>query len=511
MTGSRDYWDLDFRVVFEAGPSSCLITDPNQPDNPIIFASRGFQRLTGYRAEEVLGRNCRFLHGKQTDPETVAALRAAICAGRECSAEILNYRKDGTTFWNALFVTPIRDERGKLLYFVGVQTDVTERRTLEQAFRQSQRVAAVGQFVGGVVHDFNNLLTIILGSCDLLRSDELLTDFARSTIGDIREAARRATSLTRQLLAFSRKQAMTPLVLDLNEILKDLNKMLMRLIGENIELSYNLFPAIWPVRLDPGQIEQVVVNLAVNARDAMPSVGKLSIETANVEWSAEDCRGFAERKPGRYVRLVVADSGSGMPPEVQARMFEPFFTTKEAGKGTGLGLAIVQSIVKQSGGYIDVVSAVGGGTSFAIYLPAVEDQVTREALDKDRPSRTAGAETILLVEDEEGIRRLARRALEKQGYAVLEAGDGQEALCVAQAHAGPLHLVVTDVVMPAMGGRQLVERLLVRFPAMKVLYMSGYGGDAVAEQGIDHPSQAILQKPFSSLDLLLKVRQLLDA
>ena len=329
--------------------------------------------MTGYRADEVLGRNCRLLQGRETEPDVVATVRSAIRDGRECSVELLNYRKDGTKFWNALFVTPVREEDQRLAYFVGVQADVTDRRALEQAFHQSQKMEAVGQLAGGVAHDFNNLLTIISGYSDIILSTTGTNDPVRESVKAISEAGARAASLTRQLLAFSRKTVLQPKVLDLNEVVHETEKMLRRLIGEDILLTAVLDPNISRVKADPGQLDQVLMNLSVNARDAMPRGGKLTLETRNVELDEQYAHRTPKSGPGQYVMLAVTDTGSGMTPEVKAHIFEPFFTTKGVGKGTGLGLAVVHGIVKQSGGHVEVYSELGLGTTFKLYFPAVED------------------------------------------------------------------------------------------------------------------------------------------
>jgi two-component system, cell cycle sensor histidine kinase and response regulator CckA len=497
--------------AIQAVSQGILITDASQPDNPIVFASPGFEQITGYTSQEAIGKNCRFLQGQDTDPAAIAKLREAIRELSPCSVELLNYRKDGTPFWNSVSITPIFDHGGMVNRFVGVLTNVSVRRDLEDQLRHSQKLEAVGQLAGGIAHDFNNLLTIIIGYCEAVQSTESLTESGQTMSGEITQAAYRAAGLTRQLLAFSRKQVLEPVILSLNELVGNLNKMLLRLITEDIELECRLAPAVWPVRLDPGQIEQVIVNLVVNARDAMPKGGRLTIESSNVEWSREDCRTISDREPGQYVKIMVSDTGSGLAPEIKARMFEPFFTTKEAGKGTGLGLAVVHGIVKQSDGHIDVISEVGVGTSMICYFPAVNKSASSVHLDKNYALEKRGSETILLIEDEEGVRRLARLALEKQGYTILEASNGRRALETADSYKGLLHLIVTDVVMPVMGGREVVERLLLRFPHLKVLYMTGYTDDAILLHGINHNSHALLQKPFSPSDLSRKVRSVLDA
>jgi two-component system cell cycle sensor histidine kinase/response regulator CckA len=498
------------KSAIEAVSEGILITDACQPDDPIIYASPSFTQLSGYPLEEVLGKNCLFLQGADTDPDVVWQMQEAIQARQPCTVEVLNYRKDGQTFWNSISIAPITDRSGIVKHIVCVQTEVTERRELENQLRQSQKMEGIGQLAGGVAHDFNNLLTIILGSCAEIRSTETLSEYGADTLDDIHHASQRAADLTRQLLAFSRKQLLNPVVLNLNEIITNIHKMALRLIGEDIELSWQPLPALWPVKLDPGQIEQVVLNLIVNARDAMPQGGRLSIKTANVEWSEDDCRLVPDRKPGSYVVLIIGDSGTGIPPAVKSRIFEPFFTTKEAGKGTGLGLSVVHGIVKQSNGYIEVNSHVDKGTSFMLYFPAVKERVQIAENGQATLPLKAGTETILLVEDEEGVRKIARLALERQGYTVLEAGNGQEALAAADTHHGVIEMILTDVVMPVMSGRQLAKILSARFPRSKVIYMTGYTDDAIIRQGLSHDSHALLKKPFSMLELVQKVQTVMS-
>jgi PAS domain S-box-containing protein len=389
--------------------------------------------------------------------------------------------------------------------------DVTERRSLEEQLRQSQKLEAVGQLAGGVAHDFNNLLTVITGYSDLslrrLDKDNPL----RSNLEEIRKAGERAASLTRQLLAFSRKQVLQPKVLQLNAIVADVDKMLRRLIGEDIDSLTVLEPSLGQVKADPGQIEQVILNLAVNARDAMPKGGKLTIETANVYLDNQYVRRHTAILPGHYVMLAVSDTGCGIDAETQVRMFEPFFTTKEQGKGTGLGLSTVYGIVKQSGGNIWVYSEVGKGTTFKIYLPRI-DGVTEMNEARDTPAELPqGRETVLLTEDEEQVRQMIRKILEMNGYHVLEASGGDEALAIYKQHEGQIDLIMTDVVMPQMSGRELAQSLEVLHPGIKVLYMSGYTDDAIVRHGLLDQEIAFLQKPFTPDALMRKVREVLDA
>ncbi|MBI2502107.1 MAG: PAS domain S-box protein [Candidatus Latescibacteria bacterium] len=386
--------------------------------------------------------------------------------------------------------------------------DLRTLKAMEQQLSQSQKMEAIGQLAGGVAHDFNNLITIISGYSDIMLRALSPAHPHHPHLKEIQQAADRGAGLVRQLLAFSRKQVLAPKVLDLNTVVKDLEKMLHRLIGEDVELVTKLAPDLGQVKVDPGQMEQVLINLAVNARDAMPQGGKLIIETSNTELDETYAARHAIVKPGPYVLLAVSDTGTGMDEETQKHIFEPFFTTKELGKGTGLGLATVYGLVKQSGGYIWVYSEPGKGTSFKIYLPRVEEGVVQAV--REEPLQVGrGAETVLLVEDERALRELAVFILREAGYTVLEAGRGDEALQLSAAHQGPIHLVVTDMVMPGMSGRVLVERLVTSNPELKVLYMSGYSEEVVERQGALGAGAVFLHKPFISSALLLKVREAL--
>ena len=402
---------------------------------------------------------------------------------------------------------------GKGTTFELFSEDVTERRALEHQLQQSQKMEAVGRLAGGVAHDFNNLLMVISGYSEFLLDRLGLDPALRGPAQEIASAAVRATSLTRQLLAFSRKQMLAPKILDLNGIVTENLKMLTRMIGEDIDLVMVPSADLGTVRADAGQIEQVIMNLAVNARDAMPSGGKLTIETSNVSLDEDYARFHAPLKPGNYVMLAISDTGAGMDSETQSHIFEPFFTTKGL-KGTGLGLSTVYGIVKQSGGYIWVYSEQGKGTTFKIYLPRVADAV-ETALPVAAPAESAaaepGTETILLVEDEANLRYLARQFLEKQGYRVVEAADGAAAIQIAVAHEGTIHLLLTDVIMPGMNGRELAQRISEIRPNVKVLYMSGYTENVIGRNGTLDAGVRLLQKPFTLRDLKSKVREVLDS
>jgi two-component system, cell cycle sensor histidine kinase and response regulator CckA len=392
-----------------------------------------------------------------------------------------------------------------------VNRDISERRHLEEQFRQVQKMEAVGRLSGGVAHDFNNLLGVMIGYAEFLQERMEPSNALRGSVDEILKAGKRAAALTRQLLAFSRQQVLDPKVLDLNFVVGDMEKLLRRLIGEDVRLATILSPGLGRVKADQGQLEQVLLNLAVNARDAMPQGGKLIIETENMEMDDEFVRRYPYPvKAGPYVCLKVTDTGTGMDPETKARAFEPFFTTKEKGKGTGLGLSTVYGVVKQSGGYIDIESSLGVGTKFKIYLPRVEEPLTVERTAFDPTASHEGTETILLAEDETSLRKLTRDTLELCGYKVLAASDGVEALKMSEAHSGSIDLVLTDVVMPEMGGRALVQELLNRRPDIKVVFMSGYAGQGIGTPGPIAPNSLFLAKPFTREMLTRKIREILD-
>jgi PAS domain S-box-containing protein len=496
--------------AMESISEGIVITDPSLPDNPIIYANPAFERITGYGKQDVLGRNCRFLRGRDTSLEAVEKIRDAIERQVPVRVELLNYRASGMPFWNALTIAPLRDARGRLTHFVGVLSDVSERKKLEGEYAQAQKMESIGRLAGGVAHDFNNLLTVILGYGETLLEELEPETPPREMVAAIADAGHRAAALTSQLLAFSRKQAFEPVALNINQLIVDLGKILPRLIGEDIEIHTSLTPNLASVRVDPNQIGQLVMNLAVNARDAMPAGGTLTLETQNVYLDKRYARIRPEVKPGHYVLLAVGDTGRGMTEQVKARLFEPFFTTK--GRGTGMGLATVFGIVKQSGGHIAAFSELGRGATFKIYLPQADEAEAAAhapAIADDEAPR--GDETILLVEDDETVRNVARRFLESAGYTVLTAENGARAMEVSGQYSGPIHLLATDVVMPEMSGRRLSERLSVCRPEMRVLYISGHGDDTIVHHGVLEEGVSLLQKPFSQRALLRRARALLDA
>ncbi len=419
-------------------------------------------------------------------------------------------RRDGRLLTVQLSVRAVRNAAGRVDYYETFVRDVTDQRRLQQQVLQSQKMEAVGRLAGGVAHDFNNLLTVITSYSDLLLEDLAPGDAKRDDLEQVRKAADGAAALTRQLLAFSRQQVVEPRVVSLNTVVEGLQKILRRVIGEDIEVTIALAPDLESVRADVGQLEQVLMNLVVNARDAMPTGGRLTVETANVEHDPEYARDREAAAVRRFAMLAVTDTGCGMDEATKARIFEPFFTTKETGKGTGLGLATVYGIVKQAGGFIWVYSEPGQGTSFKIYLPAVDATAERTTAAATTPA-PRGTETVLLVEDAAAVRAVTKQILERQGYTVLEAPDGEAGLRLAQRHRGVIHLLLTDVVMPRVGGRELAEQLARLRPDVKVLYASGYTDDSVVRHGILESGTAYLQKPFSPESLARKVRDVLDA
>jgi PAS domain S-box-containing protein len=472
--------------------------------NPALVTSLGYDS-----AADLIGRNLSTLYADGQQWFVLADQLRTQESFEGLTAEWT--RKDGSITAVRLSGRAIRDERKNVTFEIFTE-DVTERRALEQQLRQAQKMEAIGRLAGGIAHDFNNLLMVISGYSEFLL-DRLGPDQAlRGPAKEISSAAERATSLTRQLLAFSRKQMLTPKVIDLNAVVTENLKMLTRLIGEDIDLVMIPGAELGPVKADPGQIEQVILNLAVNARDAMPQGGRLTIETANVTLDESYARLHAPVQPGDYTMLVITDTGIGMDTETQSRIFEPFFTTKGT-KGTGLGLSTVYGIVKQSGGYIWVYSEPGRGTSFKVYMPHVTAEevaaVEKPAAPAVVPLETA-RETILVVEDEVNLRRLTRQFLENQGYTVLEAADGAEAVQICVAHQGIIHLLLTDVIMPGMNGRELAHRVSEIRPNMKVLYMSGYTENAIGHNGTLDAGITLLQKPFTLHALKAKVREVID-
>jgi PAS domain S-box-containing protein len=492
--------------------SSCTL------DGKILSWNQGAERLYGYTASEVIGKLPPSIRGEGE----LASLLARVAEGERLQeVDAVRRRKDGTTVVVSLTVSPMRAADGAVIGAAIISRDVSERRRAEKAesslrmaeeqLRQAQKLEALGQLAGGVAHDFNNLLSVMLGYTSILMDDLPKTDPAHADVHEIHEAGVRATELTRQLLAFSRRQLLSPRVIDVDVVIARVERMLRRTLGEDIQLLLTRTGERLTVNADPGQLEQVLLNLALNARDAMPGGGRLTVETSHVDLTEEEASrmGLA---PGTFVSITVTDNGVGMDEATRERIFEPFFTTKELGKGTGLGLSTVFGIVKQSDGHVLVRSTPREGTSFQLLLPATDapaEGVSAPPPASEQPARTD--ETVLLVEDEDQVRALARNILRRAGYKVLEAANGGEALLIAEQHDGPLDVMITDVVMPRMGGHRLALRLQELRPTMKVLYMSGYTDDTMLQHGIKLGELAFLAKPFTPMSLTRKLREVLEA
>ncbi len=499
-----------FACIFEFAPDAIMMTNRQ---GTITLVNQRAEQIFGWRREELVGQPVELLVPKESS-DSHAALQERyrqsptvrmMAAGQQ---NLRAARKDGTDFPVEISLSPMESKEGGMV--VAVVRDLTARVQLEAQLRQSQKMEAVGRLAGGIAHDFNNQIFVINGYCDLLLGEAAGQPAFLEPLVEIKKAARRSAALTAQLLAFSRKQVLQPKVLDLNAELMEVETMLRRLIGEDVQLTFVLGDDVGHVKVDPNQLQQVVMNLAVNARDAMPHGGQLTIETNNVELDEAYAQSRLEVTPGPYVLLSVSDTGHGMDRETLARIFEPFFSTKGPGKGTGLGLATALGVVKQSGGHIAVYSEPGQGTTFKIYLPRVDEPVetTERRVTEEL---TGGSETILLVEDETAVRELVRRVLAERGYQVLPAADGREALQLVERYDGPIHLLLTDVVMPEMSGSQLAERLKAVHPDTRVIYMSGYTENAIVHHGVLAAGLAFLPKPSPTDVLVRKVRAILDA
>ncbi len=495
-------------AALDAAVDAVVITDAT---GTIEWVNPAFGRLTGYSAAEAVGRNPReLLRSGRHSREFYAEMWTTILSGHAWHGEVVNRRKNGTEYTEEQTITPIVDAGGRITHFVAIKRDATERLVLQARLRQSQKMETVGQLASGIAHDFNNLLAVIIGLGELVAGDLAEVDPIRDDIMQMLDAAQSAATLTKQLLAFSRQQLLSPVVLNFNTVLTTSERLLRRLLRDDIEFVVTPAPDLGNVYVDAGQMTQVIVNLAVNARDAMPDGGRLSISTQNVTIDAEyAAQAEADVPLGDYVRIDVTDTGIGMDDATRRRVFEPFFTTKAAGKGTGLGLATVYGIVKQSKGFIWVYSEPGQGTRFHIYLPIVDDAPGVVA-PRLAGSTARGSETILLVEDNRSLFDLTKRLLESGGFAVIGATSGAEALRLIERQEQPIHLLLTDVVMPGMSGPQIAEDATRARPALKVVYMSGYTDDEVVRHGVLDSSIAFINKPFTRDSLLLKIREVLD-
>jgi two-component system, cell cycle sensor histidine kinase and response regulator CckA len=476
-----------------------------------LYVSPQIETITGYTPEEWLAESRNWTrHVPQEDHEVIRAAEAGCVRGEKFQADYRIVRKDGSIIWvsDTAVVVSGSDSHPVM---EGIIVDITERKALENQLQQSRRMEAVGRLAGGIAHDFNNLLTIIKGYAELALQRSGTSPEIRADVLQVENAAERASALVRQLLAFSRKQVLQPKIIDLNSIVLGLEKLLGRLLGENIEMVTRCAGNAANVKADPAQVEQVLMNLVVNARDAMPKGGRLTVETDNVNLDSTYARDHVAVKPGPYVMLAVSDTGVGMSPETVAHIFEPFYTTKESGQGTGLGLSTVYGIVKQSGGYIWVYSEPGKGSTFKVYLPYVAPPADAKHEIVKVPAARKGTETVLLVEDEEAVRELTGMILKANGYVVLPAPSALEAEHFAANHGGEIHLLLTDIMMPGTSGRELARRIIARHPRIRVLYMSGYTDNVLAQGGVLEEGVSFLQKPFTPAALAQKVRDVLDS
>jgi PAS domain S-box-containing protein len=505
---SVEQWLRKLSRAVEQSPDTVLITDRS---GEIEYVNPAFEKLTGYTKEEACGKTPRILKSGEQGPEVYQELWKTILAGNVFRSILVNRKRNGELYYVEESICPVRDTDGQITHFIANGRDLTERLRLEAQLLQAQKMDAIGRLAGGVAHDFNNLLTIITSYSELALDDVPADSSPAAKIQEVLLAAKRAAELTRQLLAFSRKQPQALRIVDLNPVIAGIAKTLPRLIGEDIEFTFTPGQGLGSVRIDPVQMEQVLMNLAANARDAMPQGGHLRIETSTVHLDQD----YIQRKPavipaGTYSVITVSDDGCGIAPENIAHIFEPFYTTKAAGKGTGLGLATVYGIVKQNKGFIWVYSEAGSGTVFKIYLPCVGKTCASQRSQSQPQNAVAGTETLLLVEDEKAVRRASAEFLRLQGYRVLEANDGIDALAVAKDHSSAIDLVVTDVVMPNMSGGELAEKLKQVAPAIKFLFVSGYAGKTVLDHNVLDLQTNFLQKPYSLKELAGKIRAALD-
>jgi PAS domain S-box-containing protein len=476
----------------------------------IEFVNPAFEQMTGYSQTELVGRNPRLLKSNAHDELFYRNLWETISSGRTWAGRMVNKRKDGSLYTEETTISPVREPSGRIVNYVAVKRDITEHLRLAAQFQQAQKMEAVGLLAGGVAHDYNNMLSVILGYAQLALEKVGPAEPLHDDLKIIITAAKRSADITRKLLAFARKQTIVPVVLDLNQTVETMLAMIRRLIGEDIDLAWLPKANLCPIKMDPTQVDQILANLCVNARDAFAGPGKITIETGNVVFDAAYCAdhlGFVE---GAYVLLAVSDDGCGISKEVMGNIFDPFFTTKEEGQGTGLGLSTVHGIVKQNEGFINVYSELGKGTTFRIYLPQHVEQAVVSAPTKALDSPLSQGETVLVVEDEPVLLMMAQTMLRKLGYRVLAAGTPSKAIELAEQHEGQIHLAITDVVMPEMNGRELAERLQALSPGLEILFMSGYTADVIAHRGVLEAGVNFLQKPFSVHDLATKVREVLQ-
>ncbi|MCM2285360.1 MAG: PAS domain S-box protein [Desulfobacula sp.] len=495
-------------AAIEQSGEMVIITSP---EGIIQYVNQAFEKVSGYTRQEVIGQNPRILKSGRQDEAFYHQLRATLSKGNTFKGRMVNKRKDGSFYTEDAAISPVCNASGAIVNYVAVNRDITEQILLEAQFQQAQKMESVGRLAGGVAHDFNNMLTIIISYTQMLINQTTASDPIHNDLEQILKAAQRSTDITRQLLAFARKQTINPKYLNVNDAVESTLKMLRRLIGEDIDLSWNPESGLWPVMADPSQIDQVLANLCVNARDAIRSVGKITIETDNISFDNAYCAEHPGFVPGDFVLLAVSDDGCGMDKPTLERLFEPFFTTKGLGQGTGLGLATVYGIVKQNNGFINVYSEPEKGTTFRIYLPRYTGEAGEIRPKEAVEIRMGRGETVLIVEDEASILKLGKRILMELGYTVLAAATPGQAMETAKTHEGDIHLIITDVVMPEMNGRDLSRQIQNFYPDIKVLFMSGYTADVIAHQGVLDRGVHFLQKPFSNKDMAAKIREVLDA
>jgi len=498
-----------FGIVFNESPLGIALVGL---DGRPFLTNQALHKMVGYAAQELDGMHFTdFTHPDDCGMDLVLYEQLIRGERKTYQLEKRFVRKDGHIISARLSVSAVRDAAGQVSFAIAMVEDVSERRQLETQFIEAQKMEVVGQLAGGVAHDFNNILSVIIGYSELLVSGLGPENPLQKFAGEIRNAAERAARLTQQLLVFSRKQTVQPVVLDLNEVVRDMDKMLRRLIDEQIELTFVPEPHLGHLRADAGHLGQVLMNLVINGRDAMPAGGRLLITTTNVTLDEGHANTHKNAKPGHYILLSVTDTGIGMTDEVKKHLFQAFFTTKPPGKGTGLGLATCQAIVEQCVGHISVTSELGKGTTFRIYFPRVDEPLDLDTHFIKSGPLPRGTETLMVVEDDQSVRHLARGVLEAQGYQVLSAVNGQDALRVAHEHKGaPLRLVVTDVVMPLMGGKAMAEWLKTAYPSLKILFTSGYTDNTITHQGVLDPGLEFLAKPYTPATLVRKVREILD-
>ena len=515
---AADYHREDiFFAAVETTRMPMVVTDPHSPDNPIIFVNHAFVAMSGYPADEIIGRNCRFLQGPETDRRAIAAIRDAIAQREEISTEIINYKKDGTTFWNALFISPVFDKKGELVYFFASQLDVSRRRDAEEALGQAQKMEALGQLTGGISHDFNNLLQVMLGHVDLLdrrlRGDVVDIQAIGKASQSIRSAIDKASTLTQQLLAFARKQRLEGRLVNLNTLTMQFTELAKGTLGQDIRIVTDLADDLGNSRIDRTQFEVALLNVLINARDAMQGRGTVTIRTSNVVVDPEDQRSFSGLEAGRYAAISVSDSGPGIPADILHRVMEPFFTTKDEGKGTGLGLSMVHGFAKQSGGGAFIYSDPGIGTTIRLYFPAGDEDEHAASVPTPRSRERGGKETILVVDDRPEVLFVAKSLLEELGYQVLSANSGNDAIRLVDEldTADRPALLFSDVIMPGgINGFMLARKLRQQVPKIKVLLTTGYAGDALGV-GSDSASEfEVIKKPYKLDEMARRVRMVLD-